>query len=181
MHFTKTDKFTHLERAALSKIMPSSALCILSTLEGIIAESDSACGGVSIPVKVLSGITGYSMKTVNQSLKKLSEYGFIGIGKYGRNNLYILNPDLLSTSKGEHITYTSIDGVRVIVDTKEANHFKSSVRKLIALRKELKVLKNLSGLNSRSVKSGNNYKIENGKEKKGYDVDKSTGEIKDRK
>lgn len=167
--FVKSGKESLIEEAALTRVYPSASV-LLATLKAMIANSENKYGGVIVSNSELAKACNYTPATITKAAKVLKETGFIGIGKVGRNNCYILNPDLLTMVKYKHSTYTELDGVKIIVTGDEAATFKLAVRQMT--QHKSKQQRSAKGLNSLNIQVSQAMK-----HKEEVLIDTSTGEV----
>jgi hypothetical protein len=148
--FYKTDKYIAMELVAIARNHQASSV-ILSSLVAMVIDSNNHYGAVLISSKDLAELCGYkSVRTVIRAVAVLVEFGFIGIGKVGRSNVYILNPDLVSFKSGNSSTGTQLDNIKVYVNDSDSVALKYTVKGLEGVRS--KHIRSVKELNSRHVK-----------------------------
>lgn len=173
LNFVKTEISSLNELAALAVVYPS-ASALLAVLKALVANERTVYGGVMVSNNILQKLTNTTKATVVKSAKILTEGGFIGIGKCGRNNVYIVNHELLSMTKTgkENLTYTALDNVRIMLDDGESLNIVMQIKKLQGRStKEYKAVRKSRDLNSLEVKHSKNMTTNSN-----IYVDKTTGE-----
>lgn len=61
------------------------------------------------PMSLMSEMLGVSRQTVSQKIKYLQDNGWIAVGKVGRQNVYIVNPDVVWTAYGDQKKYCKFE------------------------------------------------------------------------
>ena len=64
---------------------------------------------LAAPMALISDMLGLSRQTVSAKIKFLSDNGWISIYKLGRQNVYIVNPDVVWTAYGDQKSYCKFD------------------------------------------------------------------------
>jgi hypothetical protein len=140
------------ELTALTKTNKTASI-VLGALMGIVLRQNNPYGALIIKNSDLMDLTGYkSTRSIVSAIKALKEYGFIGVGKMGRVNVYIINPDVLNTKSGERKTNTNLDYVHVYVNSNEGNYLKQRIK---ALQRKSSAIRNAAQLNSRTINCNN--------------------------
>lgn len=163
-HFIKTEISSLEDLAALAVVHPN-ASALLAVFKALVANDENIYGGVMVSNNILQRLTSTSKPTVVKSTRVLVEGGFIGVGKCGKNNVYIINRDVLSmvsdyTDKAyEKFTFTAMDNVRILLDDDESAEITASIKMMRgAGTDDFKQIRSSSKMNSRSVKHSVNMK-----------------------
>ena len=171
-HFIKTEISALTELAALAVVHPT-ASALLAVIKAVAANGENEYGGVMIGNEILQRLTSTTKPTIFKNIDILVNGGFIAVGKCGRNNVYIVNPDAMTMRAGKHETYTALDNIIVILDDDESTNIVSAILKMKKTRnKNFKQIRDSNAMNSHSVRTSNKFK-----HKDKILVDKETGEV----
>lgn len=176
-YFIKTDIAILDDLASLAVVYPS-ASALLAVLKALIANDRNTYGGVMVSGAILMELTRTSKPTLFKSVKILTEGGFMGVARCGRNNVYILNPDICTMTAPKHNTYTLMDSIRIVMDDRESRDVKLAIQRMKNLKsKQFKQIRGEKQLtNDKDVKVSRTMKYD----EKSYlrdNIDKETGEV----
>jgi hypothetical protein len=79
---------------------------------------------LAVTMSLIADITGLTRQTVSKKIKILEAEGWIAIGKIGKQNVYIVNPDVVWTSYQDDKSYCRFDA-KVMLDPNDNWKLKS--------------------------------------------------------
>lgn len=95
------------------------------------------------PMSLMSDMLGLSRQTVSQKIKYLQQHGWIAVGHVGRQNVYIINPDVVWTAYGDQKQYCKYEA-NVLLDSVDNWALCSSSDKLGIRHIDKQVIKDMA-------------------------------------
>jgi len=135
--FYKTEIYIAEQMAALTHANKTASV-VLYILIAAVLKKNNPYGALMISNKDLAFICNYkTTRSVVLATRFLIDSGFIGRSKHGRNNVYIINPDILSVQK-EHNTSTDLDRISVHVNDEQSAEFIGKMADIIRKAKAIR-------------------------------------------
>ena len=90
-----------------------------------IAKHMDPNNSLCVSMKALQELLGYSRQTLSKAVKYLKDKGWLCVLKSGTTNIYVMNPEIVWTSWGNHKQYCKFQTNVIVTPSENAEYLKN--------------------------------------------------------